>query len=276
MLSCGYECDADVPLIWKGFRSRVRSMDVSPDAAPIVVIREGMGPEVLLVHGGASPATTWSGLEDLSKRWTLAYMYRRGFDPSPQPPGGHQDFELDAADLLEMLDNRPHIVAHSYGAVGAVIAAIQNPAQVRSLTLLEPALFLPVDDPEVARFRRMGDAVLTHGLDTEPAALREFLKIAGAPVRDQGPLPEEVRRGVRRAHGSRSPGEARPALDVLRDAQTPTLVASGDHHPAVERMCDAVAIAVGARRTKAPGAGHFVAAAPGFADRLEQFLIWAR
>ena len=251
-------------------------MDLSPDTAPIAVIREGMGPEVLLVHGGASPATTWSGLEALSKRWTLAYMYRRGFDPSPQPPGGRQDFELDAADVIEMLDSRPHIVAHSYGAVGAVIAAIQRPAQIRSLTLLEPALFLPADDPEVARFRRMGDAVLSHGLDTEPATLREFLKIAGAPVRDQGPLPEEVLRGVRRAHGSRSPGEARPALDVLRDAQVPTLVASGDHHPAVERMCDAVAIAVDAQRTKAPGGGHFVASAPGFADQLEQFLIRAR
>ena len=251
-------------------------MDVTPDTAPIAVIREGTGPEVLLVHGGASPATTWNGLEHLSKRWTLAYVFRRGFDPSPQPPGGRQDFELDAADLIGVLNNRRHIVAHSYGAVGTVIAAIQRPAQVRSLTLLEPALFLPVDDPEVARFRRMGDAVLTHGLDTEPAALHEFLKIAGAPVGDQGPLPKEVLRGVRRAHGSRSPGEARPALDVLRDAKIPTLVASGDHHPAVERMCDAVAIAVNAQRTKAPGAGHFVAAAPGFADRLEQFLISAR
>ena len=50
---------------------------------PVAVIREGAGPEVLLVHGGASPARTWSGLEYLSKRWTLVYVYRRGFDPSP-------------------------------------------------------------------------------------------------------------------------------------------------------------------------------------------------
>ena len=239
----------------------------------IAVIRQGTGPEVLLVHGGASPATTWSGLEHLSHRWTLAYAYRRGFDPSPPPPDGRQDFELDAADLVELLDSRPHVVAHSYGALGALIAAILRPPQVRSLTLLEPALFLPVDDPEVARFRRMGDAVLTKGLETEPATLREFLKIAGAPVRDHGPLPEEVQRGVRRAQGSRSPGEARPALEVLRDAQIPTLVASGGHHHAVERMCDAVASALNAERTETAGAGHFVAAAPGFADRLERFLI---
>ncbi len=249
------------------------ALEVSPNTGAIAVIRDGTGSEVLLVHGGASPARTWSGLEQLSARWTLAYAYRRGFDPSPPPPGGPQDFELDAADLVGLLDNRPHVVAHSYGAVGAVIAATRRPAQVRSLTLLEPALFLPSDDPEVVRFRRMGDAVLAHGLETEPATLREFLKIAGAPVRDRGALPEEVLRGVRRAHGSRSPGEARPALDVLRDAQIPVLVASGVHHDAIERMCDAVAGALGAQRAKTPGAGHFVAAAPGFADRLEQFLI---
>jgi pimeloyl-ACP methyl ester carboxylesterase len=239
----------------------------------IAVIREGTGPEILLLHGGASPATTWSGLEHLSGRWTLAYAYRRGFDPSPPPPGGRQDFELDAADVVELLDSRPHVVAHSYGALGALLAATLRPAQVRSLTLLEPALFLPVDNPDVARFRRMGDAVLTHGLETEPATLREFLKIAGAPVHDHGPLPEEVQRGVRRARGSRSPGEARPALEVLRDAQIPVLVGSGGHHHALERMCDAVASALNAERTKTAGAGHFVAAAPGFAHRLEQFLI---
>jgi hypothetical protein len=37
-------------------------------------------------------------------------------------------------------------------------------------------------------------------------------------------------------------------------------------------MCAAVASALGARVVRAPGAGHFVAAAPGFADKLDQFL----
>jgi pimeloyl-ACP methyl ester carboxylesterase len=239
----------------------------------IAVTREGKGAEVLLVHGGASPATTWAPLSRLSRRWTLAVAHRRGYPPSPPPPGGRQDFDLDADDLAPLLSSRPHVVAHSYGAVGAVIAATRRPAQARSLTLLEPALFLLPEDPEVARFQRMGAAVLTHGLDTEPATLREFLRIAGAPVADSGPLPREVARGVRRAHGSRHPAEARPPLEILRDAGVSALVASGGHHAAVERMCDAVVTALGAQRMMAPGAGHFVAAAPGFADRLEQFLL---
>jgi hypothetical protein len=52
-------------------------------------------------------------------------------------------------------------------------------------------------------------------------------------------------------------------------------VASGDHSAAAERICDALAGELNAERLHAPGAGHFVAAAPGFADRLEQFLVSA-
>jgi pimeloyl-ACP methyl ester carboxylesterase len=224
------------------------------------------------VHGGASPATTWSGLEALSERWTLMFAHRRGYPPSPDPPDGRQDFELDAADICELLDARRHLVAHSYGGVGAAIAAIRRPAQVRSLTLIEPALFLPPDDPVVERFGRMGDEFLARGLETEPATLREFLRIAGSPAPDEWPLPPEVERAVRRAQGGRPPSEASPALEEIRDAGIPSLVASGGHHPAPERMCDAVAAALDAHRVVATGAGHFVPAAPGFADQLEEFL----
>ncbi len=244
-------------------------------AGPITVIRQGKGPEILLVHGGAGPETTWSGLKELKERWTLMFAYRRGFSPSPDPPDGHQDFEIDATDICELLDTRPHLVAHSYGGVAAAIAATRRPTQVRSLTLLEPALFYPTDDPEVTRFQRMGDQVLTDGLDAEPTMLREFLKIAGAPVADDGPLPDEVARSVRRAQGSRPPSQARPPLTLIRDAGIPALVASGGHHPAAERICDAAATGLGAQRLIASGAGHFVAAAPGFAHSLEQFLASA-
>jgi pimeloyl-ACP methyl ester carboxylesterase len=239
----------------------------------IAVIREGEGPEILLVHGGASPTTTWGTLAPLRVRWTLAFVHRRGYPPSP--PGRH-DFDVDAVDLQSLLDARPHVVAHSYGVLGTLIAATRRPEHVRSLTLIEPPLFYLVPgDPEVERLERIGDAVLTHGLNTEPATLREFLRIAGAPDVDDGPLPDEVAHGVRRAHRGRLPGEARPALDVLREARIPSLVASGGHSPALERICDALATRLNAERLIAPGAGHFAAAAEGFADRLERFLVSA-
>src|SRR3954453_9397654 len=155
----------------------------------LAVIREGDGPEVLLVHGGASPATTWGALASLRARWTLAFVHRRGYPPSPPPAEGRQDFLLDADDLVPLLDARPHVVAHSYGVLGALIAATRRPAQVRSLTLIEPPLYYLVPgDPEVARLDRMGNAVLTHGLETDAATLREFLRLAGAPDVDDRPL----------------------------------------------------------------------------------------
>ena len=92
---------------------------------------------------------------------------------------------------------------------------------------------------------------------------------------DEGPLPEEVAHGVRRAHGGRLPGEARLDLGVLREAGIPALVASGGHTPGLEKICDALAAELDAQRLVAPGAGHFVAAAPGFADELERFLASA-
>src|SRR4029453_4114158 len=93
------------------------------------------------------------------------------------------------------------------------------------------------------------------------------------PGIDDRPLPEAVANGVRRAHGGRTPGEARPALERIRDAAVPSLVASGDHSPGIERICDALAVALDAQRLVAPGAGHFVAAAPGFTERFERFLL---
>ncbi|MER7700006.1 alpha/beta hydrolase [Streptomyces sp. NPDC096095] len=238
----------------------------------IAVVRDGSGPEVLFVHGGAGPRTTWGPVAPLAGRWAPAYVHRRGYPPSPPPPQGRQDFAVDALDLAPLLVGRPHVVAHSYGALGALIAAAAAPGGVRSLTLIEPPLnYLVPDDPEVARLERLGDTVLTQGMDTDPAALREFLRLTGAPVGD-GPLPEGVAAGVRRAHGGRPTGEARPQLDAIRAAGIPVLVASGGHSAALERICDALAAVLGGERGVYPGAGHFVAAAPGFTERLETFL----
>ncbi|MFD9789420.1 alpha/beta fold hydrolase [Streptomyces sp. NPDC059070] len=236
----------------------------------IAVAREGHGPEVLLVHGGAGPRTTWGALAALSERWTMAYVHRRGYPPSP-PPEECQDFEVDALDLAPLLVGRPHVVAHSYGVLGTLIATAADPGSVRSLTLIEPPLnYLVPGDAEVARLERIGDAVLTQGMEADPAELREFLRLTGAPLGD-GPIPEKVIAGVRRAHGARPTSQARPRLDAIREAGVPVLVASGGHAAALERICDALAAVLAARRGVHPGAGHFVAAAPGFAPHLEAF-----
>lgn len=243
---------------------------------PVGVVSEGEGPEVLLVHGGAPPEATWKGLGPLRDRWRLSYVYRRGFGPSPPMRDGRADFELDAADLAPLLQRRPHLVAHSYGALGTLIAAARTPSDVRSLTIVEPPLyFVAAGDPEVERLERMGDSVLTQGIDTDPTVLREFLRLAGVDVPGDEPLPDNVVESIRRSHGNRLPGEARPDLTAIREAKVPALVVSGAHATGLERICDALATQLDAERLRAPGAGHFVARAPGFAAQLRRFLTAA-
>ncbi|WP_067813954.1 alpha/beta fold hydrolase [Nocardia inohanensis] len=243
----------------------------------LAIFERGQGPDVVLVHGGAGPKTTWAGMDSLTFRWKLVQVYRRGFDPSPPAADGRQDFLVDAEDLAAIFRaRRPHVVAHSYGTLGTLLAAGRAPETVRSLTLIEPPLYyLAADDPAVARLKFVGDMVLTEGLDSDPEALREFLVLSGAPGIGGGELPAQVASSVRRALGGRLPGEARPELAALRAAAVPALVASGAHTPALESICDGLAAALGAQRVVAPGAGHFVAAAPGFTDRLDRFLTGA-
>jgi pimeloyl-ACP methyl ester carboxylesterase len=246
-------------------------MRCSPPKPDIHVARDGIGAEVFLIHGGASPEATWAGLESLRQRWTVAVVYRRGFPPSPAPPDARQDFEVDAADLISVLDGPRHVVGHSYGGTAALVAAGQRPDLFRSLVLLEPAHSLAAEDPDVARLNKLGETVLAHGLETQPELLREFLRISGVAVGD-GPLPDEVINGIRRAHNSRSPYEARPAFSAIRNAGLPRLVVSGDHNAAIEKVCDALTHELAADRAVFPGGGHFIPRAPGFLGYLERYL----
>jgi pimeloyl-ACP methyl ester carboxylesterase len=232
----------------------------------IVAKRTGSGPELLLVHGGSSARTTWRALEGLSEQLTLVTVHRRGYPPSP--PGDH-DFELDARDLAPLLATRPHVLAHSYGVLGALIAAAEDAEHVRSLTVIEPPLFdLVRGDPEVDRIEELSGEVLSHGLEADPSKLRAFLRLAGAEDVPDGPLPEKLAHTVRRAHGGRLPSEARPRLAALREAGVPALVVSGGHSAALERICDALAERLGGERLVLAGAGHFVQRDPRFTGHL--------
>ena len=64
-------------------------------------------------------------------------------------------------------------------------------------------------------------------------------------------------------------------LAAIAAAGVPSLVLSGEHDPALEAACDAVAEQLGAQRDRLPGAEHAVQRAPEFNRRLERFLFGA-
>jgi pimeloyl-ACP methyl ester carboxylesterase len=246
-------------------------------AAQLAARRLGSGPPVILVHGGVGPEVTWELQEPLAARWTLVVPWRRGFDSSPAAK--HQDFEVDAEDLLTLLEGlgRAHVVGFSYGGVGAAIAAGRRPELVLSLVLVEPPLYsLAPDDPEIRELIRLGDAFLAGGQALDDPDRHAFLELAGMGDPESREHAIELESAQRLALGGRLPGEANPDVDAIVNTGIPTLVMSGGHHPALEKLCDAIGQRIGGRRVTLPGVGHAVPRAPGFNERLEEFLSTAQ
>ena len=244
-------------------------------SAPLFNRRSGTGPPVVLVHGGLPARVTWDRQSELEARWLLIVPSRRGFSPSPAAPW--QDFLADADDLAELIADAPggvHLVGFSYGGLGACIAAERLPDQVRSLALIEVPLWTAAeDDASVRALADLADRFAASADDAQ--AEREFLALASVDRKMLAGEEHDVRQAVELGRKLRSPREARLRFDAITEACIPTLVVSGDHNRAMERLCDAVATRLGARRACLRGAGHAVQRAPGFNTMLEAFLTAA-
>ena len=193
---------------------------------------------------------------------------RRGFPGGP--PGERQDFAADAEDLAELVGERAHLVGFSYGGLGVALFAASQPERVHSVTLVEVPLYLVApDDPLVQQIADAGDAFLSG--EASPAQEVEFLANAGIGPDAPEEHRDEIEIATRAARGGRSPREAKPDLDTI-SREVPSMVVSGDHHEGIERLCDALADRLGARRELVPGAGHAVPRARGFNAVLEDFL----
>jgi pimeloyl-ACP methyl ester carboxylesterase len=236
----------------------------------IAVERFGSGPAILFLHGGAGPELTWERQMELAERWSVIIPTRRGFPRSAPAP--RQDFEADAEDVARLLTKRTHLVGFSYGGLGVTLAAEQDPKMVRSLTLIETPLYMAAPrDPSVRKLAKAGDAFLSG--EADELTEREFLANAGIdPDAASGRTGQLIREAIDAARGGRSPTEAKPDLDELANAGIPVMIVSGGHHDGIEKLSDALAKRLNARREIVAGAGHAVPRAPGFNDVLEDFL----
>ena len=120
-----------------------------PSAAPF--FREaGAGPGVVCLHSNASSSGQWRALmELLAPRFHVLAADSYGAGKSPPWPRDRTIGLRDEVALLEPVfaraGERFTLLAHSYGAAVALIAALMHPRRVRALALYEPVLFSLVD-----------------------------------------------------------------------------------------------------------------------------------
>lgn len=204
---------------------------------------------------------------------------RRGFCEHDSRVAG---WEADAADIEELLAEPAHLVGHSYGAIGCLLAAARVPARVRSLTVIEPPAFsLLPEDPDVARLVTSLQGIFASGGD--PADVyADFVAAFGFPRPTR--VPSHLTTAVRASSRERGPWEAVLPLRELREATYPRLVVTGAW-PArpgrvrllggvvFNRVADALAVAIGAERLTIEGAEHLPHQFDGTVnDRLLSFL----
>jgi len=220
------------------------------------------GPRVLLWHGGGGPEMTWSRQHALASSFELRIPWRRGCSPSVSAP--RADWGADVLDLLRVMPERAHVVAHSYGGVSAMVAATIAPQRFGSLVVLEAPLWsLTPDDLELQQLAALGRAFANGA----PEARAAFLALAALP--DGHP---QTARTERLARNFRDPGEARIDIERLKRSGLRIAIGSGAHNAAIERSSDALSERLEAERWVLPGAGHAVPRQVEFNDRLRTFV----
>jgi pimeloyl-ACP methyl ester carboxylesterase len=229
----------------------------------------GSGPRLVLVHGSGGNSG-WPAQRPLAERYMLVMPTRTGYPPNP--PLERIDFDVQADELLEVLEPGDHLFGHSYGGVVALLAA--KSADLRSLTVAEPPAFgVAPEHPAVAELVGELAPLWPPQLEPEPF-LRAFVERIGAgPYSAPSPLTPEIELSVRALMAERGPWDAEVPFAELAAAPFPKMVVSGAHSEAFDAICDVLEQRLGAERAVLPGARHSIPRAPDFNKRLEEFLV---
>jgi pimeloyl-ACP methyl ester carboxylesterase len=124
-------------------------MSATPAAAPF--FREaGAGPGVVCLHSNASSSNQWRSLmELLAPRFHVLAPDMHGAGKGPAWPHDRTIGLKDEAAMLEPVFDAAGdlfvLVAHSYGAAVALVAAATRARRVKALVLYEPTLFALLD-----------------------------------------------------------------------------------------------------------------------------------
>jgi pimeloyl-ACP methyl ester carboxylesterase len=138
----------------------------------------GSGNPVVLLHGGllADENRPLAGESALTDTYQVVNYHRRGFAGSTKN-GQPASIEQQAADCLALVAalglDSVHLIGHSLGGAIALQAALDAPATVRSLALLEPALM-----GQIAKVRAAQDPAAAASQQQFTGAFAEVAAIA--------------------------------------------------------------------------------------------------
>lgn len=229
-----------------------------------------MTPVVVFVHGaGGEGPDAWPRQQALDGPFELRFVFRAGFAPGEQPQ--RTDFTEDRERVIRALGQSGHLVAHSYGALAALAAAVSAPNRVLSITLFEPACFsLARGGPEVEAHVAAIQPVFDRAEElTDEGFEMEFLAALGAP-RPEATQDPGAKLFARRMRLTRAPWVL--AIDPAVIGSHPTLVVTGDWLPLYEEVAS-VLEGLGARHSVVRGFGH----RPQYSEATNSMLLqfWA-
>ncbi|VXB47495.1 Alpha/beta hydrolase family protein [Arthrobacter sp. 9AX] len=210
---------------------------------------------VVFVHGaGSFGSAAWPRQHGMALSHDALFLRRYGYDPVAEPV--ESSFEEDAGIVLRSLadDGRGaaggHVVAHSQGAIPAMLAAVERPDLVYSLTLVEPACLsltaeLPATAAHIGLMQPLFDA--RHRMSDQDFQ-REFVRRVYATDLQQ-PATAEEKRSARRLRLQAPAWEA--PLHIVPGV--PTLVLTGGWEPLYEEIAGYLRETGALHRTAAGG-----------------------
>ena len=247
--------------VWaERFPDGVDAVDVATSFGPTRAYRwPGAGLPVVLLHGIGGTSLMWAPYVDaggfgghpLVAVDTMGDVGRSRHD---RPFAGADDAARWLSEALQALGvERAHLVGASYGGWLALNEALRHPADVASLTLVEPAGLAPAD---MKRFLRWGTAVLAASL--LPGRLRaRTARRLRMPVLLDGDAMRILRRG-QLSHRFR-PQPAVFTDEELARVAIPVTLLVGEHselHDPHEVVRRAERHLPDVRAVTVPGAGH--------------------
>jgi pimeloyl-ACP methyl ester carboxylesterase len=218
----------------------------------------GTGTPVVLVHGSlATGAQEWEAQRTLADEgFRLTVFDRRGYGHSPAASG--EDFIVDAVDIAGLLGDGAHLVGHSYGGLGAILAAARRPAATMSLTLLEPAVTTcGLAEPAWSSLvDALQDFWQNRALSDHDWVVKFLVAVGSDPSEFPPEFLAEAAASAPLLRNGRPPFDAELPLEAVREATYPKLVVSGGHHVGFDAMCFDLADQIGADSAVVDGAGH--------------------